>query len=192
MIGGEQSRDPSNRLPLVQVTTDTSFQVIVEGIWGTPRASGYIAVDDVTFYDGECSPLPRTAAVVRGACSFDRDSCGWRNTSTAETFDWRMATLTKVSCDWRRAGYVSSMLISDWSSGPRTCRTRRTALRWVTPTLTSSTLAAGRLTTWPCIVDSIGRGSSHNIEVGPWFSKSVPCTQHSWTKKSSIKVQEDA
>ena len=107
MIGGEQSRDPSNRLPLVQVTTDTSFQVIVEGIWGTPRASGYIAVDDVTFYDGECSPLPRTAAVVRGACSFDRDSCGWRNTSTAETFDWRMATLTKVSCDWRRAGHVT-------------------------------------------------------------------------------------
>ena len=43
-----------------------------------------------------------------------------------------------------------------------------------------------------CIVESIGRGSSHNIEVGPWFSKSVPCTQHSWTKKSSIKVQEDA
>ena len=43
-----------------------------------------------------------------------------------------------------------------------------------------------------CVIDSIGRGSSHNIEVGPWFSKSVPCTQHSWTKKSSIKVQEDA
>jgi hypothetical protein len=42
------------------------------------------------------------------------------------------------------------------------------------------------------VLDSIGRGSSHNIEVGPWFSKSVPCTQHSWTKKSSIKVQEDA
>ena len=34
-----------------------------------------------------------------------------------------------------------------------------------------------------CVIDSIGRGSSHNIEAGPWFSKSVPCTQHSWTKK---------
>ena len=42
------------------------------------------------------------------------------------------------------------------------------------------------------LVDSIGRGSSHNIDVGPWFSKSVPFTQHSWTKKSSIKVQKDA
>ena len=34
-------------------------------------------------------------------------------------------------------------------------------------------------------------GPSHNIEFGPWFSKSVSCIQHSWTKKSPIKVQED-
>ena len=79
----------------VKVTKDISFQVIIEGIWGNPRASGYIAVDDVTFYDGECEAVPATANVVKGVCSFDRDSCGWRNTSTAETFDWRMATLTK-------------------------------------------------------------------------------------------------
>ena len=31
-----------------------TVQVIIEGIWGNLRASGYIAVDDVTFYDGEC------------------------------------------------------------------------------------------------------------------------------------------
>ena len=79
----------------VQVTTDTSFQVIIEGIWGNPRASGYIAVDNVIFYDGECEAVPAKANVVKGVCSFDRDSCGWSNTSTAETFDWRMATLTK-------------------------------------------------------------------------------------------------
>ena len=60
--------------------------MIIEGIWGTPRASGYIAVDDVTFYDGECRPLPPTASVTRGACSFDRDSCGWRNTSTVRGY----------------------------------------------------------------------------------------------------------
>ena len=86
---------PSWHFGQAQVTTDTSFQVIIEGIWGNPRASGYIAVDDVTFYDGECEAVPATANVVKGVCSFDRDSCGWRNTSTAETFDWRMATLTK-------------------------------------------------------------------------------------------------
>ena len=91
---------PSWHFGQAQVTTDTSFQVrrikiwviitimtinsqvIIEGIWGTPRASGYLAVDDVTFYDGECGALPATASVTRGACSFDRDSCGWRNTST--------------------------------------------------------------------------------------------------------------
>ena len=73
---------PSWHFGQAQVTTDTSFQVIIEGIWGTPRASGYIAVDDVTFYDGACSAEPETASVVKGVCSFDRDSCGWRNTST--------------------------------------------------------------------------------------------------------------
>ena len=29
-----------------------SSQVIIEGIWGNNRASGFLAVDDVTFYDG--------------------------------------------------------------------------------------------------------------------------------------------
>ena len=52
--------------------------------------------------------------------------------------------------------------------------------------------ARGKSDGTACTLDSIGRGSSHNIKVGPWFSKSVPCTQYSWTKKSSIKVQEDA
>ena len=28
------------------------IQVIIEGIWGNNRASGFLAVDDVTFYDG--------------------------------------------------------------------------------------------------------------------------------------------
>ena len=41
------------------------------------------------------------------------------------------------------------------------------------------------------IVVNSGRGSSHNIKVGPWLSKSVPCIQHSWTTKSPIRVQED-
>ena len=73
---------PSWHFGQAQVSTDTSFQVIIEGIWGTPRASGYMAVDDVTFYDGQCEATPSTATVIKGACSFDRDSCGWRNTST--------------------------------------------------------------------------------------------------------------
>jgi hypothetical protein len=30
------------------------FKVIIEGVWGNNRASGFIAVDDVTFYEGKC------------------------------------------------------------------------------------------------------------------------------------------
>jgi hypothetical protein len=29
------------------------IQVIIEGVWGNNRASGFIAVDDVTFYEGK-------------------------------------------------------------------------------------------------------------------------------------------
>jgi len=78
-----------------RITTDTKYQVIVEGVWGNNRASGFIAVDDVTIYEGECATVPKPADVVKGECTFDRDSCGWRNTSNGEKFDWRMATLTK-------------------------------------------------------------------------------------------------
>ena len=73
-------------------------QVIIEGIWGNNRASGFLAVDDVTFYDGVstvatsllcnceilqvCSTIPEPALIIKGECTFDRDACGWRNTTT--------------------------------------------------------------------------------------------------------------
>jgi hypothetical protein len=31
------------------------FQVVFEGIWGPNRASGMISIDDISFYEGECS-----------------------------------------------------------------------------------------------------------------------------------------
>ena len=30
------------------------FQVLVEGVWGNNRVSGFIAIDDVTFFNGDC------------------------------------------------------------------------------------------------------------------------------------------
>jgi hypothetical protein len=30
------------------------FQVIIEGVWGNNRVSGYVAVDDVTVFEGDC------------------------------------------------------------------------------------------------------------------------------------------
>ena len=31
---------------------------------------------------GECETVPSPALVVKGECTFDRDACSWRNTST--------------------------------------------------------------------------------------------------------------
>ena len=31
------------------------FQIVFEGVWGNSRVSGYMAVDDVTFFEGACS-----------------------------------------------------------------------------------------------------------------------------------------
>jgi len=78
-----------------EITTQTNHQVIIEGVWGNNRASGFISVDDVTIYEGVCATIPAPAEIVTGECTFDRDSCGWTNSSNGESFDWRMATLTK-------------------------------------------------------------------------------------------------
>ncbi|XP_023328229.1 MAM and LDL-receptor class A domain-containing protein 1 [Eurytemora carolleeae] len=86
---------PSWAFAQTQISTDTTFQVVIEGVWGNNRASGFIAVDDVTFYQGNCVTVPEPASIVTGECTFDRDSCGWKNSSNGESFDWRMATLTK-------------------------------------------------------------------------------------------------
>lgn len=31
------------------------FQVVFEGMWGPNRASGTISIDDISFYEGQCS-----------------------------------------------------------------------------------------------------------------------------------------
>ncbi|XP_022647154.1 MAM and LDL-receptor class A domain-containing protein 1-like isoform X1 [Varroa destructor] len=54
------------------------YQVVIEGIWGHGRV-GYVAVDDISFFDGDCTTFPEKAAAVPGECSFERDMCGWQN-----------------------------------------------------------------------------------------------------------------
>ena len=34
------------------------FQVVFEGVWGNNRANGFIGVDDVTFFEGDCDSKP--------------------------------------------------------------------------------------------------------------------------------------
>ncbi|XP_028968615.1 MAM and LDL-receptor class A domain-containing protein 1 [Galendromus occidentalis] len=54
------------------------YQIIIEGIWGHGRV-GYVAIDDISFFDGDCTTFPEKAAAVPGECSFERDMCGWTN-----------------------------------------------------------------------------------------------------------------
>lgn len=57
-----------------------NYQIIIEGIWGDGRV-GAIAVDDISFYNGNCTVHPLKAAAVFGECAFDRDLCGYQNKS---------------------------------------------------------------------------------------------------------------
>ena len=101
------------------------FQIVFEGIWGNSRVSGYVAIDDITFFEGDCSSkfyilihdiffslinilylilyiyfspiflaVPEHAPLTKAECTFDRDSCAWRNTSTGD-FQWRMAAVAR-------------------------------------------------------------------------------------------------
>ena len=38
--------------------------------------------------------LPEHATLIRAECTFDRDSCAWRNTTTGD-FEWRMAAVAR-------------------------------------------------------------------------------------------------
>ena len=38
-----------------QLVTSSNLQIVFEGVWGNSRVSGYIAVDDVTFFEGACT-----------------------------------------------------------------------------------------------------------------------------------------
>ena len=42
----------------------------------------------------EISALPEHATLTRAECTFDRNACAWRNTSTGD-FEWRMAAVAR-------------------------------------------------------------------------------------------------
>jgi len=90
----QNGQGPSWKYAQAKVKTKGNFQVLVEGVWGNNRVSGFIAIDDVTFFNGDCDVIPNHANLVVAECTFDRDSCSWRNTSTGD-FEWRMATLNR-------------------------------------------------------------------------------------------------
>ncbi|GFT83236.1 MAM and LDL-receptor class A domain-containing protein 2 [Trichonephila clavipes] len=68
------------RAPIVTTTErappQTQYEIIFEGVWGEGRV-GNIAIDDITFFDGDCTTEPLGAAAVLGECFFEKDTCGW-------------------------------------------------------------------------------------------------------------------
>ncbi|UYV80434.1 hypothetical protein LAZ67_19000180 [Cordylochernes scorpioides] len=60
------------------------YEVVIEGVWGQGRA-GFLAIDDISFFDGDCSAQPVQAASVYGECFFERDMCGWTNLSREDS-----------------------------------------------------------------------------------------------------------
>ncbi|XP_060847650.1 MAM and LDL-receptor class A domain-containing protein 1-like isoform X1 [Rhopalosiphum padi] len=69
--------------------------ILIEGIWGSSRANGFIAFDDITFFGGSCSIIPAGAKVRPGECRFERDMCDWSNGTDKSPASWRMATVNR-------------------------------------------------------------------------------------------------
>ncbi|KAK7601263.1 hypothetical protein V9T40_008704 [Parthenolecanium corni] len=74
---------------------DPNDSIVIEGIWGSSRANGFIAFDDITFFSGSCSTLPRGAKVRPGECRFERDMCEWTNLTDKSMASWRLATVSR-------------------------------------------------------------------------------------------------
>lgn len=87
------------------------YQVVLEGIWGHGRV-GYVAVDDVSFFDGDCNTFPEKAKAIPGECSFERDMCGWTNATGVDAAPstnlvGRAGSVPRDSLTWRLASVVS-------------------------------------------------------------------------------------
>ncbi|XP_071534110.1 MAM and LDL-receptor class A domain-containing protein 1-like [Panulirus ornatus] len=74
---------------------ENDFVVLFEGVWGSSRGSGYIALDDITLFTGDCSTMPQKATTLSGDCDFQRNACQWKNTTTDSDFRWTTASISR-------------------------------------------------------------------------------------------------
>ncbi|XP_066937100.1 MAM and LDL-receptor class A domain-containing protein 1-like [Macrobrachium rosenbergii] len=74
------------------IRADGDFQVVFEGVWGSDKSRGTIAIDDVSIFEGNCPSVPDAAVVRAGDCTFTRGSCGWRNLTSDTDFYWSSAS----------------------------------------------------------------------------------------------------
>ena len=55
----QNGQGPTWQYAQAKIDSETDYQIVFEGVWGNSRVSGYVAIDDVTFYEGECSSKSR-------------------------------------------------------------------------------------------------------------------------------------
>ena len=51
----QNGQGPTWQYAQAKIESETDYQIVFEGVWGNSRVSGYVAIDDVTFYEGDCS-----------------------------------------------------------------------------------------------------------------------------------------
>ncbi|KAL6443422.1 hypothetical protein ACFW04_002935 [Cataglyphis niger] len=78
------NQGPTWNYAQANINENTNFNIVLEGTWGPNRASGSIGIDDISFYTGNCSVKPLSAAVRAEDCSFEKDLCGWENITVSD------------------------------------------------------------------------------------------------------------
>ncbi|XP_023224461.1 MAM and LDL-receptor class A domain-containing protein 1-like [Centruroides sculpturatus] len=87
-------------------TPTEPFQVIIEGLWGHGSV-GAIAIDDISFFDGDCGNYPNDGTPIRGECFFDKDTCDWSDRTIAPpTYEYGIGE-RGASVRWRLATSIS-------------------------------------------------------------------------------------
>ena len=61
----QNGQGPTWQYAQARIESETNYQVVFEGVWGNSRVSGYVAIDDVTFYEGDCSSRFSKTEVVK-------------------------------------------------------------------------------------------------------------------------------
>ncbi|CAL4111317.1 unnamed protein product, partial [Meganyctiphanes norvegica] len=78
-----------------KVQSSTDYKVVFEGSWGSSRGSGFMALDDITLFKGDCSTVPEKAATSSGDCDFQHGTCQWKNTTSDTDFRWTTASISR-------------------------------------------------------------------------------------------------
>ena len=65
----QNGQGPTWQYAQAKIESETDYQIVFEGVWGNSRVSGYVAIDDVTFYEGDCSSKLGPVRVLDKACA---------------------------------------------------------------------------------------------------------------------------